>query len=50
MHGGIETVGQDENDWLFVWISAIVLEAGSDRISLDEWYGSGMMMERGGFE
>ena len=37
LHGGIETVGQDEDDWLFVWISAILLEAGSDRIQLDEW-------------
>ena len=24
----------------------LLLEAGSDRISLDEWYGSGMMVER----
>ena len=48
MHGEIETVGLDEDDWLFVWISAILLEAGSDRIQLDEWWGSGMMVERGG--
>ena len=34
LHGGMETAVLDEDDWLFVWISAILLEAGSDRISL----------------
>ena len=37
LHGGMETVGWDEDDWLFVWITAILLEAESDHISLDEW-------------
>ena len=32
LHGGIETVELDEDDWLFVWITAILLETGSDRI------------------
>ena len=28
LHGGMEIDGLDEDEWVFVWISAILLEQG----------------------
>ena len=32
LHGGMETIALNEDGWVFVWISAILLKAGNDRI------------------
>ena len=37
LQGGMETSGLDEDYWLFVSITAILLETRCDRKKLDEW-------------
>ena len=38
LHGGMETVGLNEDGWVFVWISAILLE---QRMIVSNWMNGG---------